>query len=59
MLSQLNWQADAACRDLPLDWFFPDVGPEVDKSTSDAVLTGVNGLTVQLEKGFLTLIDAM
>ena len=27
MLSRPNWQADAACRDLPVDWFFPEQGP--------------------------------
>ena len=28
MLSRPNWQTEAACRDLPVDWFFPDAGPE-------------------------------
>lgn len=37
MLSRLNWQADAACRDLPLDWFFPEVGPEAWKQLRRAV----------------------
>ena len=22
----LNWQESAACRDLPVDWFFPEAG---------------------------------
>ena len=22
----LNWQEEAACRDLPVDWFFPEAG---------------------------------
>jgi WhiB family redox-sensing transcriptional regulator len=24
----LNWQLEAACRDLPVDWFFPEQGPD-------------------------------
>jgi WhiB family redox-sensing transcriptional regulator len=28
MLNGLSWQEEAACRDLPVDWFFPEVGAE-------------------------------
>ena len=27
-LAMLNWQLEAACRDLPVDWFFPEQGPD-------------------------------
>jgi hypothetical protein len=32
-----NWQADAACRDLPVDWFFPEQGPNAWHDLRQAV----------------------
>ena len=37
MLSRPDWQLDAACRDLPVDWFFPEQGPNAWHDLRQAV----------------------
>jgi hypothetical protein len=37
MLIRQNWQEDAACRDLPVDWFFPEQGPNAWHQLRQAV----------------------
>ena len=33
----LKWQEQAACRDLPVDWFFPEQGPDAFRHQRRAV----------------------
>jgi WhiB family transcriptional regulator, redox-sensing transcriptional regulator len=37
MLSRPDWHVDAACRDLPVDWFFPEQGPNAWHDLRQAV----------------------
>lgn len=37
MLIQEHWRDSAACRDLPVDWFFPEQGPDAWHALRQAI----------------------